>query len=128
MRKVKRRRGARGRAVARSRAQAGRTARPGREARSRRPARDEPGVIKTAGTRVARHLSPRAADALGIGLVVVAVLAVLGLWFEAGGPFGRGFLVVMEGVFGPVGYAFPVVGKVWAGGLFTGAAGEVGGR
>jgi DNA segregation ATPase FtsK/SpoIIIE, S-DNA-T family len=99
-----------------------------RPASARRPARTGPGPIRNAGTRVARHLSPRAADAVGIGLVVIAALTVLGLWFQAGGPFGRLFLVVMKGLFGPVGYAFPVFAAAWAVLLFRGTAPDDRGR
>jgi len=77
---------------------------------------------------VARHLSPRAADALGIGLIVLAALTVLGLWFGAGGPFGRLFTVVTKGLFGPAGYAFPVVAAYWAALLLRGTAPESRGR
>ena len=37
-------------------------------------------------TPVHQILSPHARDAFGIFLVVVALVAVLGLWFDAGGP------------------------------------------
>jgi S-DNA-T family DNA segregation ATPase FtsK/SpoIIIE len=63
---------------------------------------------------VGRHLSPRAADILGVGLVVLAILSVLGLWFGSGGPFGSALRVVVLGAFGPVGYALPVVALYWA--------------
>ena len=75
-----------------------------------------------------RHLSPRAADALGIGLVVLAVLAVLGLWFGAGGPFGSALVVVVRGLFGPVGYALPVIVLYWAVLLLKGTLQEDRGR
>jgi len=77
---------------------------------------------------VAQHLSPRAADALGIGLIVLAALTVLGLWFGAGGPFGRLFTVIMKGLFGPAGYGFPVVAAYWAVLLLRGTAVEARGR
>jgi S-DNA-T family DNA segregation ATPase FtsK/SpoIIIE len=60
------------------------------------------------------HLTPRAVDALGIGLAALAILSVLGLWFEAGGLFGRMLLVAVAGLFGPAGYALPVVAGYWA--------------
>jgi DNA segregation ATPase FtsK/SpoIIIE, S-DNA-T family len=108
----------------------GRTSRPGRKrpAPRRTAAPAGPGRIRTAGTKVAGHLSPRAADAIGIGLIVLAALTVLGLWFEAGGPFGRLFLVTVKGLFGPLGYAFPVVAAAWAVVLLRGTAREDRGR
>jgi len=70
--------------------------------------------VRQAGARVGRHLSPRGADIVGIGLAVLGVLAVLGLWLGAGGPFGRLLRIVVLGLFGPVGYAVPVVWLYWA--------------
>ena len=35
-----------------------------------------------------RHLSPRAAEALGVGLIVLAALWIMGLWLGTGGPVG----------------------------------------
>src|SRR5439155_25977651 len=98
-----------------------------RRGRTRRP-RQGPGHIRSAGTRVAQHLSPRAADALGIGLIVLAALTVLGLWFGAGGPFGRLFTVMVKGLFGAAGYGFPVVAAYWAILLLRGTAAEARGR
>src|SRR2546422_835092 len=95
--------------------------------RSRRP-RKERGRIRSAGSRVSRHLSPRAADIVGVGLVVLALLTVLGLWFQAGGPFGRLFEVMVRGLFGPVGYAFPIVAGYWAVLMIRGTAEETRGR
>jgi len=77
---------------------------------------------------VAGHLSPRASDALGVGLVVLAVLTILGLWFGAGGPFGRLLQIVLRGLFGPVGNALPVLALYWALLLLRGTAREARGR
>src|SRR5438105_9298628 len=57
-------------------------ARAARSSRARRaPAkRAGPGRIRKAGSRVAGHLSPRAAEALGVGLVVLTALWIMGLW------------------------------------------------
>jgi S-DNA-T family DNA segregation ATPase FtsK/SpoIIIE len=87
-----------------------------------------PGPIRQAGTRVARHLSPRAADALGVGLIVLTALCILGLWFGAGGPFGRLLQVGVRGFFGPAGYVVPVVAAYWAALLLRGTAVEDRGR
>jgi DNA segregation ATPase FtsK/SpoIIIE, S-DNA-T family len=69
--------------------------------------------VAGAGRRVAEHLGPQLADAIGIGLVVLAVLSALGLWFEAAGPLGRFLRYVILGTFGVSGYAFPVVTLWW---------------
>jgi S-DNA-T family DNA segregation ATPase FtsK/SpoIIIE len=69
--------------------------------------------VTAAGRRVKEHLGPQWADAAGIGLVVLAVITALGLWFEAGGPVGRGLSFLILGAFGPTGYAFPVVFLWW---------------
>jgi DNA segregation ATPase FtsK/SpoIIIE, S-DNA-T family len=58
-------------------------------------------------------LSPWARDALGIGLIVLALLAVLAVWIEAGGPVGRGIAWLIRGAFGIGAYAFPVLGAWW---------------
>ncbi len=58
-------------------------------------------------------LSPWARDALGIGLIVLALLAVLSVWVEAGGPVGRGISWLIRGAFGLGAYAFPVFGAWW---------------
>jgi S-DNA-T family DNA segregation ATPase FtsK/SpoIIIE len=71
-------------------------------------------AVRRAGSKVGRHLSPRASDALGIGLAVLAVLSALGLWFGAGGPFGRLLQVAARGMFGPFGFAVPVIAAYWA--------------
>ncbi len=63
-----------------------------------------------------------------VGLLVLAALAVLGVWLQAGGPFGKLLEVGVKATFGPVGYAVPVLAIVWAVGIFAGADTEVRGR
>jgi DNA segregation ATPase FtsK/SpoIIIE, S-DNA-T family len=124
----------RGRAKVRRRAAGRGTGRgrvtPERAPRSERASGSErgPGPLKATGARVGRHLSPRRADALGVGLLVLTVLAVLGLWFHAGGPFGRVALVAVRGLAGPLGLAAPVLLGGWAVLLLRGTAPEVRGR
>jgi DNA segregation ATPase FtsK/SpoIIIE, S-DNA-T family len=64
-------------------------------------------------TSVGTHLRPWARDALGIGLVVLALLAVLGLWFEAAGPVGRGLDWLLHATFGLVAVVFPLLALFW---------------
>src|SRR5213595_430690 len=71
--------------------------RAGKAARRRAP---RPHRLRKAGARVAHHLSPRARDVLGIALIVLAVLSVLGLWLNGGGPFGQVLVVSTRGLFG----------------------------
>jgi S-DNA-T family DNA segregation ATPase FtsK/SpoIIIE len=59
------------------------------------------------------HLAPWARDAIGIGLVVVALLAILALWFESGGPFGTLTRFGVRGAFGVTAVAFPVLALYW---------------
>jgi S-DNA-T family DNA segregation ATPase FtsK/SpoIIIE len=99
-----------------------------RRGRSRGRARSGPGALRTAGARVGRHLSPRATEAVGIGLIVLSILSILGLWMGAGGPFGRVLVVAVRGLIGPVGYALPVVAAYWAALLIRGTAEEARGR
>jgi S-DNA-T family DNA segregation ATPase FtsK/SpoIIIE len=64
-------------------------------------------------TPVHTILSPHARDALGIFLVVLALLAVLGLWFHAAGAVG-GFLAwFFRGAWGVAALTFPFVGVYW---------------
>ena len=58
-------------------------------------------------------LSPHARDAAGIGLVVLALLAVLGVWLEAAGPVGHGLSWLLHGAFGVAAVLFPIVGIYW---------------
>jgi S-DNA-T family DNA segregation ATPase FtsK/SpoIIIE len=72
-------------------------------------------------TSVRTHLRPWARDALGIGLVVLALLAVLGLWFEAAGPVGRGLDWLLHATFGVAAVAFPLLALYWGLVLLRGA-------
>jgi DNA segregation ATPase FtsK/SpoIIIE, S-DNA-T family len=78
--------------------------------------------------RMARHLAPQAADAIGIGLVVLAIITALGIWLDAAGPVGRFLNVAVRGAFGVSGYAFPVVSLWWGLILVRGTAEEDRGR
>ncbi|HJS27293.1 MAG TPA: DNA translocase FtsK 4TM domain-containing protein [Actinomycetota bacterium] len=71
---------------------------------------------------VKSHLAPWARDALGIGLVVLALLAILGLWFDAAGPVGRGLDWLLHGAFGIVAVVFPVLALYWGLVLLRGTA------
>src|SRR5947208_4293808 len=110
---------------------------PARRGRARRSA--QPGVgarmassastrLRDAGSRVGRHLSPRTEDAIGIALLVVTGLCVLGLWLGAGGPFGTALQVSVLALFGPVGYALPVLALYWAVLMLRGTVREERGR
>jgi DNA segregation ATPase FtsK/SpoIIIE, S-DNA-T family len=108
---------------------------PKPKARSRTAARSRSGRtragaarIHRAGKKVARHLSPRAADALGIALLILGLLAAFAIWFDTGGPFGALLQVTVLGLFGVAGYGFPVVAGWWAMVLVRGTAVEDRGR
>ena len=58
-------------------------------------------------------LSPHARDAAGIGLVVLALLAILGVWLEAAGPVGHGLSWLLHGAFGVAAVVFPIVAMYW---------------
>jgi len=62
---------------------------------------------------VRQILSPHARDALGIFLVVLALLAVLGLWFDAAGPVGDFLTWLFRGAWGVAALSFPLVGAYW---------------
>jgi S-DNA-T family DNA segregation ATPase FtsK/SpoIIIE len=58
-------------------------------------------------------LSPFARDTLGIGLMVLAGLAVLSVWFDAAGPMGDAFSRLLHTGFGLAAVLFPIVGLAW---------------
>ncbi|MDP9297775.1 MAG: DNA translocase FtsK [Actinomycetota bacterium] len=58
-------------------------------------------------------LSPWARDALGIGLVVFALLAMLSVWFGAAGPAGHAISSVLRGTFGVAAVLVPPAGAYW---------------
>jgi S-DNA-T family DNA segregation ATPase FtsK/SpoIIIE len=105
-------------------------ARGRRRERARRSRRgnDGPGMVRAAGSRLAGHLSPRAADAVGVAMFVLAAISALGLWFGAGGPFGILLDIVVRALFGPVGYIIPVLAAYWGLLLIRGTARESRGR
>ena len=71
---------------------------------------------------VRSHLRPWARDALGIGLVVLALLAVLGLWFGSAGPVGRGLDWLLHATFGIAAVIFPLLALYWGLMLLRGSA------
>jgi S-DNA-T family DNA segregation ATPase FtsK/SpoIIIE len=79
--------------------------------RSRSGARKK-AVSKTR-TPVRQHLAPWARDALGIGLVVIALISILALWFHAAGIVGRGVSVLLHGSVGVAAVAFPALALYW---------------
>ncbi|HEX8100447.1 MAG TPA: DNA translocase FtsK [Actinomycetota bacterium] len=110
-----------------------RTTRPKGRATARAPQRKKPkrqsaGRASQAGAAVARHLSSRKRELVGIGLIVLAALSALALWFHAGGLFGRLIDVGAEAAFGPVSLAVPVVATYWAFLLIKGTPAEDRGR
>jgi DNA segregation ATPase FtsK/SpoIIIE, S-DNA-T family len=107
----------------------------GRQTASRRRAKkprrrrnEGPSLVRAAGSRIAGHLSPRAADAVGVAMFVLAALTALGLWFGAGGPFGLLLQIVVKGLFGPVGFVVPALAAYWGLLLIRGTARENRGR
>ena len=75
---------------------------------------------------VRSHLRPWARDALGIGLVVLALLAVLGLWFGSAGLVGRGLDWLLHATFGIAAVVFPVLALYWGLILLRGSAEQEG--
>ena len=64
-------------------------------------------------TPVRTHLSPFARDALGIALVVVAILSALSLWFKAGGIAGAAIEYLARGAVGVAAVTIPVLLLYW---------------
>jgi S-DNA-T family DNA segregation ATPase FtsK/SpoIIIE len=87
---------------------------PSRRSASRKsPAKRRPASKRPPKTPVRTVLSPWARDAVGIGLVVFGLLAVLSMWFEAAGPAGDGIAWFLKAALGIGAYAAPVVGVYW---------------
>jgi DNA segregation ATPase FtsK/SpoIIIE, S-DNA-T family len=80
----------------------------------KKPARRRPARRKAPPkTPVHQILSPHARDALGIFLVVLALVAVLGLWFHAAGPVGDFLGWAFRGAWGVAAITFPLIGIYW---------------
>jgi DNA segregation ATPase FtsK/SpoIIIE, S-DNA-T family len=90
----------------------------------KRPTKKTAPKRKPAKTPVRTVLSPWARDALGIALIVLALLAVLSVWLEAGGPVGEAIAWLLLGAVGIGAYAFPVVGTWWGSVLLRDTARE----
>ncbi len=81
---------------------------PKRPSARRRPPKKKPQRAPTV-----QILSPFARDTLGIGLMVLAGLAVLSVWFDAAGPMGDAFSGLLHGTFGVFAALFPLIGLGW---------------
>jgi S-DNA-T family DNA segregation ATPase FtsK/SpoIIIE len=68
---------------------------------------------KPARTPTRQILSPWVRDAVGIGLVVFALLSVLSVWLSAAGPAGEAIAWLLRGTFGAAAIAVPAVGVYW---------------
>jgi DNA segregation ATPase FtsK/SpoIIIE, S-DNA-T family len=78
--------------------------------------------------RVLQHLRPLWADAIGIGLVVVALVSALGVWIDGAGPVGAFLRFLARGSLGVAGLAFPILALWWGLVLVRGTAEEDRGR
>jgi S-DNA-T family DNA segregation ATPase FtsK/SpoIIIE len=86
----------------------------GRRRTTKKPARRRPARRKAPPkTPVHQILSPHARDAFGIFLVVLALVAVLGLWFDAAGPVGDFLGWAFRGAWGVAAITFPLIGIYW---------------
>ncbi len=85
-----------------------------KKAPSKRPAAKKPQPRKKPQRApTTQILSPFARDTLGIGLMVLAGLAVLSVWFDAAGPMGDAFSRLLHTGFGLAAVLFPLVGLGW---------------
>jgi S-DNA-T family DNA segregation ATPase FtsK/SpoIIIE len=93
-----------------------------RKTRRRRAAGRKPNRPAPIRSRVRQHLAPWARDALGIGLVVLALISGLALWLDGAGVAGRGLEVLLRGAIGVAAAAFPVLALYWGVLLLRGTA------
>ena len=87
--------------------------------------RGPPTKSKSARPKVRQHLAPWARDALGIGLMVFALISILGLWFDAAGFVGRAIELMLEALVGQAAVLFPLLALYWGVLLLRGAAEDV---
>ncbi|HET6714649.1 MAG TPA: DNA translocase FtsK 4TM domain-containing protein [Actinomycetota bacterium] len=86
----------------------------GKKTSAKRPSGRKPAPKKKPQRAPATQiLSPFARDTLGIGLMVLAGLAVLSVWFDAAGPMGDAFSRLLHTGFGLAAVLFPLVGLGW---------------
>ena len=85
------------------------------KASPRRPVRRRsPSASKRRSTKRTRKvLSPWIRDAVGIGLIVSALLAVLALWFGSAGPAGHAISWILHAAFGLAAVTFPPFAVWW---------------
>ena len=67
------------------------------------------GLLARVGRGFVRHLSEHSDDAVGLGLILVAVVAGLGIYADAAGPVGEFLDAVMRGLLGVYGFVVPVL-------------------
>jgi S-DNA-T family DNA segregation ATPase FtsK/SpoIIIE len=99
----------------------------GSSSKGRKPAKPsgrKPAPKKPARTSLWTHLAPWARDAFGIGLVVLALLSVLALWFDAAGFAGRWIEVGLRASVGSAAVVVPIIGLFWGLVLLAGAREE----
>ena len=92
---------------------------------SRRKGRGKARRGRASRTPVREHLAPWARDALGIGLVVFALISMLALWFQAAGVVGRGIDFLLHGTIGAAAVVFPVLALYWGVLLLRGTVEDV---
>ena len=80
---------------------------------TRKPASRRKAPRKPARTPTRQILSPHARDAAGIGLVVLGLLAILSVWFDAAGPVGHGLSRSVHAAAGLGAVLLPLIGVFW---------------
>ncbi len=99
----------------------------GSPSKGRKPAKQsgrKPASKRPARTSLWTHLAPWARDAFGIGLVVLALLSVLALWFDAAGFAGRWIELALRASVGSAAIVVPIIGVFWGLVLLAGAREE----
>jgi DNA segregation ATPase FtsK/SpoIIIE, S-DNA-T family len=97
-----------------------RTGKAKKGSRSRSGKGGGPGPLTRAVRGVREHLGDQVHDVYGVGLLLIAVLAALGLYAGRAGAVGATLAAVSRGLFGLVGYALPMI-VAYVGVLLVGA-------
>ncbi len=81
--------------------------------KTKRRASGARGAKSRSRTPVTHYLAPWARDAIGIGLVVLALLSILAVWFDSAGVVGAAIHWLLSATVGAAAAVFPVLGLYW---------------
>lgn len=84
----------------------------------KKPATKGPGMGARVMAMLSEHVGNHRHDVLGLGMLLVAALTAMGLWFQSAGPVGAFLEAASRGLFGVYANAVPFL-LVWFGGMIV---------